>query len=220
MCFFWALLSYRYSNSVCILHGWSPRVYYTAWLTGCGKGGVRDRWSECSDEWYGYVIYTIISSSSTVNYIAGFPFLCLVQRAELFSLALLVMPLDTDGKLYKEVAAIKPNNGSMNKLFDISFQACYIFFHFLWFFSCLLHFCFFDCFIVAVPMRECLGRHSCMSSTSSVYIPNNFCFLLSPGYYFILEWEFYWTKYKINHNNTNNNCFNEVMKAMRNQDKW
>ena len=91
------------------------------------------------------------------------------------------------------------------------------FFPFLWFFSCLLHFCFLDFFILAVPMRECLGRHSCMSSTFSVSILNNLCFLLSPGYYFILECEFYWTKYKINYNNTNNNCVNKVLKAMRNQ---
>ena len=44
-------------------------------------------------------------------------------------------------------------------------------------------------FMLAVPMRRCLGKHSCMSSTFSIAMLNGTCFLRSPGIDFVFGWE-------------------------------
>ena len=41
-------------------------------------------------------------------------------------------------------------------------------------------------FILIVPMRKCLGKHSCMNSTFSMAILNETCFLCFPGVDFVL----------------------------------
>ena len=41
-------------------------------------------------------------------------------------------------------------------------------------------------FILAVPMRKCLGKHQCMSYTFSIAIQNGTCINRSPGIVFVL----------------------------------
>ena len=41
-------------------------------------------------------------------------------------------------------------------------------------------------FIISVPMRKCLEKHSCTSSTISISILNGTCFFYSSGIDFVL----------------------------------
>ena len=179
------------SDFICVLHNRSPRVYYTAWLTGCGKYALADvlrlayplagdRLYECYQiKSTGTLFIYLLYSSSTLNYILGFLFLCLVHTIERLNLALRTIPVNTLWKSYEGVATIKPNNGLLNKWFDICFFfGLLCFFPYLWFSSCLFRL-FLCLFLLAVPMHERLGEYFCMSSPFSEAILSNTCFLLS-----------------------------------------
>ena len=96
------------------------------------------------------------------------------------------MPLATIVRLNLAIRSIPitPGGSRMRALFFVSSILLSI----LTLYSCILRL-FFVYFILAVPMNECLGKYSCLSSPLSVAILSNMCCLLCPGIDFVLVGE-------------------------------